>query len=406
VIRHIFKLIWNRRRSNFLVVAEVLFSFLALFGIVTMGVYYADNYRQPLGFNYDNVWLVEYDSDGFDPAAPNRNGEAYWRLFHAIKDLPQVEAVSFYAGGVGPFWVPGSNEVRDVIDGRPYVAERSTVSDEFLQLVRLNVTRGRWFSREDDALPLNDEVIVLNERFARHLFEGGDPVGRRIPKPPRRDGTRPDGEYRIVGVIEDYRPRGEFAAPANYFFSRQRIDDVQRMGASLLARMRDGTTPAFHEPFMARLFKETPTWTFRVKTAEEWRESTNRDRLLPLIVLAIVVGSLLLMVVMGLMGVLWQNVTQRTQEIGLRRAKGATATRIYRQILGEVAAMTTFAVAIGTVLLVQLPLMQQLGFLSASVFIISLVISTAAIYLLTALCGFYPAQLATRVHPAEALHDE
>ena len=117
-------------------------------------------------------------------------------------------------------------------------------------------------------------------------------------------------------------------------------------------------------------------------------------------------GFLLLMVVLGLVGVLWQNVTQRTQEIGLRRAKGATARRIQQQILGEVVVMTTFAVAAGTLVVVQLPLLDALGFLSPGVMAASLVISAAAIYVLTSVCGFYPARLATRVQPAEALHYE
>ena len=54
--------------------------------------------------------------------------------------------------------------------------------------------------------------------------------------------------------------------------------------------------------------------------------------------------------------------------------------------------------------MVQFPLLDLLGFVSKGVFALSLVVSAAAIYVLTVLCGFYPARLATRVQPAEALH--
>ena len=66
-----------------------------------------------------------------------------------------------------------------------------------------------------------------------------------------------------------------------------------------------------------------------------------------MLAVGVVAGFLMLMVALGLTGVLWQNVTQRTREIGLRRAKGATARRIHRQILGELLVMTTLALAAG-----------------------------------------------------------
>ena len=67
----------------------------------------------------------------------------------------------------------------------------------------------------------------------------------------------------------------------------------------------------------------------------------------PLIAAGVIAGFLLLMVAMGLTGVLWQTVTQRTREIGLRRAKGATAGDIRTQILGELVVMTSIAVLAG-----------------------------------------------------------
>ena len=59
MIKHLFKLIWNRKRTNVLTVVEIFFSFLALFAVAAFGVYYADNSRRPLGFSYDSVWVIE-----------------------------------------------------------------------------------------------------------------------------------------------------------------------------------------------------------------------------------------------------------------------------------------------------------------------------------------------------------
>ena len=97
---------------------------------------------------------------------------------------------------------------------------------------------------------------------------------------------------------------------------------------------------------MRRLQAAAPEWSFKITALEDMRAANHRERLAPVIVAGTVSAFLLLMVALGLTGVLWQNVTQRMREIGLRRAKGATAGHIHRQILGEVAVMTSFAVAV------------------------------------------------------------
>lgn len=398
MIGHLLKLIWNRRRANGLLVLEILLSFLAVVGVVTVGVYYADNYRRPLGFDYDHVWLVETSGLGL----AERSIQSYWRVFHAVQDLPQVEAVASCVWSV-PFHPPVTNNSYEV-GGRRYEFEGNRVSDDYATVLRLPIVRGRWFSREDDAATW--EPVVINERLARYAFGDEDPIGRSVPRRATDDNGRPLPEWRVVGLIGEYRSRGEFAAPVHCLFERQRVDDPKRTGFSLLARMRPGTTAEYHKTLVERILREAPTLTIRVKTLAEWRRENHRQTLTPLVVVGTVVAFLLVMVVLGLMGALWQNVAQRTPEIGLRRAKGATAAHIQRQILGEVALLTTLAVALGTLVAVQLPMLDALSFLPAGVVAASLVISAAAIYVLTGLCGLYPARLATRVHPADALRYE
>ena len=59
MIGHLFKLIWNRRRANGLILLELLFSFLVLCGVLTITSNYVVNMLRPLGFTYDNVWWVQ-----------------------------------------------------------------------------------------------------------------------------------------------------------------------------------------------------------------------------------------------------------------------------------------------------------------------------------------------------------
>ena len=55
---HLFKLIWNKKKHNFLMITEIFVSFIVIFALFTMMVFYYQNYKQPMGFDYDNVWAV------------------------------------------------------------------------------------------------------------------------------------------------------------------------------------------------------------------------------------------------------------------------------------------------------------------------------------------------------------
>src|SRR5438093_4150797 len=181
-------------------------------------------------------------------------------------------------------------------------------------------------------------------------------------------------------------------------------DPAHRPPRNILIRVRPGTGVEFEQRLAEKLQAVARDWSFEITPLERMRSDMLRFTLIPLTVAAIVAVFLMLMVGLGLLGVLWQNVAQRTPEIGLRRAKGASARHIYAQIIGEVLVVTTIAAGAGVVLCAQVPLLGVLGFVEGQVFAGALLISLGIIYLLTGVCSFYPAWLAARVQPAEALH--
>ena len=63
MIRHLLRIVWNRRRANALVALEILLSFLVLCAVATMLVYYVGNYRRPLGYVWQDVWVVSMDAN-------------------------------------------------------------------------------------------------------------------------------------------------------------------------------------------------------------------------------------------------------------------------------------------------------------------------------------------------------
>ena len=406
MIRHYLKLIWNRKRSNVLITAEIFLSFLVMFAVVTLAIRAADNYRRPLGFLWTDVWNIQVDTRAGNLGergveTPPELLETARQVMAAIREFPEVVAV----GGTGcpPY---GFSEWSSSSDfGKWHLRYGvNLVTDGFADAMRLELTSGRWFDASDDRAGW--EPVVVNERLATEVFGGRPAVGNSVPQERNSDGSV-NPELRIVGVVRDFRQDGELATPQNYLFRRHRLDDAKRRPPdNLMVRLRPGTTAGFEELLVKHLQAVAPEWSFEVTPLDQMRETRFKLVLGPLIAAGVIAGFLLLMVGMGLTGVLWQTVTQRTREIGLRRAKGATAADIQRQIVGELVVMTSVAVAAGTAVALQFPLLKLTALVSNGVYAVSLVVSAACIYLLTMACAWYPSRLATRVTPAEALHYE
>ena len=60
MLKHLFKLTWNKKKQNFLLILEILFSFIGLFAGFTFVLYPYNNYKLPLGFEHENVWVVNF----------------------------------------------------------------------------------------------------------------------------------------------------------------------------------------------------------------------------------------------------------------------------------------------------------------------------------------------------------
>jgi putative ABC transport system permease protein len=412
--RHLIRLLWNRRRHNALLVVEILCSFLVLFGVVLLATQYANNYRKPIGYDIDRAWMVEVSVNASEtgPQQPAGQIDRFRQVLAAASDLPQIEATA------AAFTTPYSNASWGSglrMQGRQIDFGVNEVTDGFPAVIDVRLLAGRWFSREDDGATWRP--VILNAQLARDMFGETDVVGRTIrrDREPFMDRLTPEEkteqlrEMRVVGVIEEFRQFGELSTPEPYMF--QRIDLSSPKAApprTIMVKLRPGVTAAFEETLVKRLQAAAPDWSFEVKPLGQLRTEMLQTYLTPLIAVAIVAAFLLLMVALGLTGVVWQNVTERTREIGVRRAKGATRAGVYRQFLAELAILTSMALLVGLVLIAQLPLVlpPDLQVVSRPVFVSSVLASIAAIFMLTLGAGWYPSRLATTVEPAEALRYE
>lgn len=399
MIKHLLKLVWNRKRANALIVAEIFISFLVIFAVLAGAITVGTRWSKPLGYDWRNVWDVrmDFDVDAGEKASPEQYATVM-RMLDETRRFPQVEAAGLSNTPAYAFSTSMGtrNDLR--ADGKSVALRYDDVTDGFAQAMGMKVVRGRWFNAEDDAA--QDQPIVLAADAAKAIYGDADPVGKKID----------DGDMKmlhVVGVVEEYRKDGETGGEMNMMFRRTAPNArYGRLGSHIMVRVRPGTDPRFEEQLAARLQQVAPGLSFRVRHLDRMRSDMLRLRLAPLVVGAIVGAFLIAMVALGLTGVLWQSVTRRTREIGLRRAMGATGPNVHRQILGEVALLTTIALIAGSIVILQLPILGAFALVSPSAFTAGFLGALATIYALTVLCGLYPSWLASRLQPADALRYE
>ena len=398
------KLVWNRRRHHLLVGLEILASFLVVFVVAVLAAKTAGNAARPSGFDAGDVTVVEVGLRKRGGGPVSDDGADRERMRRALETLRRLEGVEAAAAA---FLVPygtGRAVNSHSVNGRTLEYDYSEVTDDYLAVTRLKLAAGRWFSREDDGRPYRP--VVVTRELAREAFGTEDPVGKDIPEGSVEPGTA-RRRSRVVGVLEAYRPGSDYSAPAPFALSRADLanpaDDVP---SRIVVRLRPGTPRAFEETLVRTLEATVPEWSLNAEPLAVAREAANRRWTVPILAASLVAGFLMLLVALGLTGVLWQNVTRRTREIGLRRATGATARQVAAQVVMEVWIVTALAVLAGCAVALQAPLVVPGGFVRAAGAAAGAAAAALVLFALTGLCALYPAWLAARVLPSEALRYE
>ncbi|MGH8049188.1 MAG: ABC transporter permease [Arenimonas sp.] len=400
MFRHLFKPIWKRKGRNLMLSLEILLTFVVVFVIAAVGVRYYQLYHLPTGFTHESVWSVQMEQP--DPNGIKNDALMYDKFKRGLQALPEVEQVAFanmpmYENST---WRTGYHSPGN---GASTSSDLMVVSDDFFDTVQMSMQEGRWFSVADEGAA--ETPMVVNRRFAEAMFPGQSALGKVITDSQPEDKVQ--DMYKIVGVTEDFRSHGEYMIPTTVVLTRFSPGVGSHGVATLMLKVRPGTERNFETKLSEQLKLVRNDWSYRISPLSDMRQTMLRESVTPLIVLSVIAAFLLFMVAFGLFGVLWQHTTQRIPEIGLRRAIGATAGNIYRQIIVEQLLLTSLAMSVGLILLVQLPITGVLGEnLSWPLFLVAAIISMSIMALVSVLCALYPAWRASRLSPTEALHYE
>lgn len=400
MFHHLFKLIWKRKGRNVMLSLEILMAFIIVFAIAAASTRYAQIYRMPIGFDYTDVWSIKLlpPVDVKSTFTP----ELYNHFKQGLEALPEVKKVSF--SGSDQFTLSGMRGNVKLAGGGPNrLTDMVEVNDDFFAVMGMQPTGGRFFDQSDNGAKV--QPVIINRRLARDLFGTESVVGRDF-EAGNISGNGPVG-FKVIGMVDDYRDGGELAPPSNVMIMRHIPYQTEMSMQNIVIKMAPGTPRAFEEKLHKQLQMVRNDWGYEITPLAALRTSAYASMMTPLTIISIIAAFLLVMVAVGLFGVLWQNTTRRIPEIGLRRALGASSGNIYRQIIAEQFLLTTGAVAVAMLLLVQLPITGALGdSLNWTVFLSATALSMGVIYLLSLLCSVYPGWRASRLSPTEALHYE
>jgi putative ABC transport system permease protein len=392
-----------------LVVAEVAIALV----LVTGGMLMVRSFRNlrggDLGFEPRGLLTARLSLPGYRYRDPAQRLAFVERVLSNVGAIPGVEAVA-----ATPY-LPLSGWYSDEafrIEGQPPVEpgrEPQTsirvVNEGYFQAMRIPVRKGRAFAGSDGEQ--SPRVAVINETMARRYFAGEDPLGRRIHVRLLPD-TEPDDPrtwHEIVGVVGDVRHHGLARPPEPETYFPYRQDPVSMVCLAIRSPLEPKSLADAVRGAIWAVDGEQPV--FAVMTYEQLAADSVAVRRISTQLLGSFAAVALLLAALGIYAVMAYAVAQRTQEVGVRVALGATARDVVGMVLGQGLRLAGLGSAIG--LAASLALTRLLGSLLWGVSPtdpVSFATVLATIGAVAVLACVLPAFRAARVDPMAALRYE
>ena len=362
-------------------------------------------YQADTGLKTDHVMSFGYVMPGSDWAAPGKRVQLLDRALEKLRSLPGVTSVGLTnplplsGGGNQTSFIPEGME--DPGPGKWFSTENNAASRDYFETMRIPLLRGRGFTDEEKAD--DPHVCLIDSRFAETHFAGQDPIGKRIQF---GGHGNPNPSYStiigIVGHVENYGV-GEKTRVQLYYPYHQITPGY------LTFVLRTSIEPAALAPAVRTAMRELePTLpVFNLRTMDDLFDGTVTNQRIMLTILSALAGLAILLAAIGLYGVLSYVVGQRTREVGIRIALGATNATVRKLIIGQGLRLAALGLAVGVLGAVMLAkLMGSLIYGVSPYDPLSLGAVALLIVAIGVLSSWFPARRATRVDPMTALRSE
>ena len=371
---------------------------LALLVLVVAGLFFesfVETRETNPGFQIDGLLLATYDLSG-TVATDDYARQFATDLLDRLGQVPSVQSAAL--ANAMPLDIHGLPLRRFTLEGRAQTTAQqeaalsNIVSPGYFKTMGIPIVAGEDFTAMTDRS--RPAQVIINEEFVRRYIAPADPMGRML--------TSGDRSFTIAGVVKTstYDAFGEPPTPAFFFSWRDR----PRWLGEIHLRARPGSeTMLASEVQRAVRDIDASLPVYNVRTMAEHIERNLFLRKIPARMFLVIAPLLLALVAIGIYAVISYTVSQRTTEIGVRIAMGATANRVVKQLVLEGLQIA----GAGLILAWVIAAMVQLHLFTAGPGAWTVLIAVPALlFVVAAFACWLPARRATTVDPVVALRAE
>jgi predicted permease len=337
----------GRRLRNVLVVSEVALSLLLLTAASLMTKSFLHLVQADLGFHSDHLLTLRILLPTYKYQKDSQQRAFSDEVLSRIQSVPGVKA----AGTVTFLPLSGWWGTREVgVAGRPADPGVknprpvwSSVSTDYFRAASIPLLKGREFGNQDDAS--NANVAILSVGLARALWPNDDPIGKQVTIQ-GFDKTR-----QVVGVVGDVRQLGMVHQMG---VNSEVMSEVYVPFAQVPTQLLGFAIRTVGDPLSVAKAVQRAVWEVDkgqpmsfVETMDQLATETTVLQRASMILLGVFAGIALILASIGIYGVISYSASQRTHEIGIRIALGASSGDVLRLVIGEGVRLTVVGVAIG-----------------------------------------------------------
>jgi len=398
-----------------LVISEILLSCIVLViaTILLTTSYFADKAdygvdtdkritaRLELPLEHFNVrWDTEFESIDH-----KKRNDFYYQLKSRLEALPTIEAVAYMSQlpgtgeGTSHFEIEGMEA--EVYNENPK-SNNEVIARDSWRAVGMHIIQGRDFDDRDAIAGANS--MIVNESIARELFPDGQAVGHRV----RRVSSRGEGDWQnIVGVVSDSYHGSAMDTSSAQFNSYHLMDAWSRQSINIAIHFKGSELNAKQTLFDTINQTNANVGAYHIQS---YQQLIQHPMMLVTTVSKIFLFCGVMAVLLaasGIYAVSANSITQKTQEIGVRRALGATDANVMKLFLSQAGIQLAIGLGIGIALsLWVIDALQTTMIINDVSYVVGLIGMPILIIAIVLLATFIPAKKVVEMEPSEALHHD
>jgi putative ABC transport system permease protein len=352
-----------------------------------------------LGYDPTNVMEVTIAPPAGKYDAPAQAAMLYARILDAVRAIPSVEVAAAAGGALLPTKVEPEGQPAS---GAPTLALYHPVSADYLRTMRMTMVAGRWFTDDDMRSPAG---FVINETLAKQLWPGSSALGQRVTtyraSQARADFGQPIS-LPVVGVVADIHQYGRESQPEAQLYLPYTLEVWPWM--TFIVRVSNALRAI---PVVMSAFRDVePAIAFRGRPSVMSVRVPSERRFVTSLLGGFAAGALLLAAV-GLYGIVAYGVAQRTREVGIRIALGASSRSILTLVLSEGAKSAIAGAALGLLgALAGTRVLRSMLFETTTTDATTFLVVPVVLAVVALLASYLPARRATRTDPLVAIRTE